>query len=1414
MFGGLTFGNAPFAGGRALASALAAVTATISVSTEATLTATAQLQTVPATIAFGTTASLTVQVDLRGQTGIAFSTEAMLSSPFGLTVTIGGANVTGRVRRAGLSIRDVLNDAPNTATFTLEGDRPALGQTVRLTIGAAPPRVLFAGSIQTIDMAYESLPQYAAWALTAIDDTGRANQKRPFGAWHNYGADVIAYYNTTTYTSFSADGIASGLPITSITFDGSETFIAALARLATQIGGYCKVENGTVYLFLEDTTDPPDPIDLDHPPLNSPPVSINADSSQLRTRVYGKGYGETIRADLNPGSTLIPIQDGVMFPPAGGEAIAGTTPEEAQAIKLHYTGVALQGGGTLVGPGAAPGVAPALMLAAGSGVTTGTHTVALVFVTANGKSLAGPPATIDVGMLAGPPTPLIAGNPLLGTGPDEGYHEYLVTFVTAYGETTSGAKSKFVYCSATVGQLDPPPAPSAGAAEAGVGPDPGSHQYSVTFVNSEGETTGGSPSYPVNTFSSGGELAPPTSGGSAALPLLGAGVDSGNHWYYVTFVNANGETPVGPNSNAVTTYFGGELAVPGAPQANAPSAGAGVTDGTHDYSVTFVNAYGETTSGGASNAITTGPQLVGQTPPVPPNPNSPSGLTAGYGGALNLNGGQTYYYQLTFTTASGESLPGNSQNKTLSTNVTPPNNFDSTNLTGTTATGGALTAGTTYYYRQTFATSQGESLPSPVASRTLTTGQNAISASWVNSGDGRVSQKKLYRSTSSTGGFTLIATGAYNAAAYLDKGGQSGGAALPTVDTTHENAITLTIATSGDGRVTGRKLYRSIAGETSPRHLLATIANNSQTTWNDLVADATIANAAPPPTQDSTANPGTMQPANVVLITGIPIGPAGVTARKLYRRPTWDTTRKLVATLNDNTTTAYTDTMPDANRGPVMPTSNTTGTYYQRVPISGIPIGPAGVTGRRLYRYSSGVAGLVAHISGNTTTDYTDSTPTNALGAAPPTSNSTGEPYRTVPVSNIAIGPAGTTSRRLYRQFNGAGTFKRVTSLSNNTETTYTDTRANSALGEDSPLSNTTGTAVQKVPLSEIPIGPLGVTARKIYRKFNFAAAAQLVTTIANNTATTFTDTLPNIALGALYTGVNTAIGNQITVVTIPVGAQAVTSREFYMSPAGGGARKLALTIPDNTTREATITASDAILAGAAAEPINDTSGLQQPVGQVNPGATAIPLAAATTFRPQGGFVILAGGQTVFYGGISGQTLTGVPASGAGAITTTILYGSQALPAPMLLGVTGVSVPLLKGSAVHIWVQRDDLQAQAEERARAGGDGIIEYLITDQRRGQESLIERCDADLALFARPIVTVSYACRDLKTQSGKPITLSLPGFTVADPLVIQEVTITEIDAAPNLPPRFTVRASNVRFSLEDVLRRMIAAENKGLR
>jgi hypothetical protein len=1023
MIGGIYFAGGYFAGVLlSSATALAASTG-LTVSTSATMTLQgAQLAATP-TISVSTFATL--ERSLReSQVGI----------------SIGGINVRHRVRMAGLTIRDVLNDAPNTCNLTIEGDGPAVGQLIRITLNQNHPRVLFAGSIQTIDQSYESTPNHIAWDVTAIDDTFRANDRRPFGNFVDVSATDVA--QAITPSGFSTAGIEAGLPNVSIVFDGSDTVIAALARLANAIGGYCKVEDGTIYLFLTDTEQPPDPIDTDHCFLNSPPIQINTDSSQLRTRVYGKGYGEHVVSDVNAGETLLPIQDGVQFTALGGQAIAALTNDGAQSERLAYGGVELGGGGSLVGPGAAPGNAPVVALAAGAGVTSGTHGIAVVFVTLNGKSLPGPTVSIDVGTVAPPVAAPVATAAESGTGPDQGSHDYVATFVLPYGET---------------------------------------------------------------------------------LP--------------------------GPISNAITTSAAvGQLPTPSAPGANAAQAGTGIEDGRYDWATTYVNAQGETTVSQSSNQITT------STIPVdPPNQAGGAGVIAG----------------------------------------------------------GNLTANTSYSYVYTYTTTAGETLP--------------------------------------------------------------GGNVLATTSTNDRTVVLPLPSGAGDPRITGCKAYRSIHGQ-FPQRLCGTFSKPIPGTINESMSDAAIASQPPTPSVD------------------------------------------------------------------------------------------------------------------------TSGTPTNR-----------------VPVYNISPGPAGTTARRVYRRNVFGGPFRLVVQLNDNTTTTYLDTKPAAALGADAPASNTTGTAFQKIPVSAIPLGPAGTTARKLYRRFNNAGPFKLATTIGNNTGTSFTDTVANAALGADAPITNTAIGNQIALTAIPTGATAVTARELYMSPVGGGTKKLATVISDNVTTTGTITASDATLAGAPPAPIADTSGLTQPPGQVNPGSTVIPVASASTFRTAGGWVGLSGGQVARYTGISGQTLTGIPETGPGAIHTTILYGSQALPAPMLIGVTGVTRPMLKGSAIHVWIQRDDLQAQAEQAARAGGDGVVEYLISDGRRAEESLTARCDADLAMFSRPIVTVAYATRDIKTKSGKEISVNLESPAIVATLTIQDVTITEIDIAPYLNPRFMVKASSVRFSLEDTLRRLIVAPTK---
>jgi len=146
--------------------------------------------------------------------------------------------------------------------------------------------------------------------------------------------------------------------------------------------------------------------------------------------------------------------------------------------------------------------------------------------------------------------------------------------------------------------------------------------------------------------------------------------------------------------------------------------------------------------------------------------------------------------------------------------------------------------------------------------------------------------------------------------------------------------------------------------------------------------------------------------------------------------------------------------------------------------------------------------------------------------------------------------------------------------------------------------------------------------------------------------------------------------------------------------------------------------------------------------------------------------------------------------------------------------VTGLVLALVKGAPINIWVQREDLAAQAEQAAidlasgRVPADGIYEGPpVVDERRNEASLAALCDAHLELFSRPIATVTYDTRDLKTKSGKPIVVNLASPPITQTLVIQDVAISEIDIAEGLAPRFHVTASTVRFSLEALLRKLAA-------
>jgi hypothetical protein len=689
-----------------------------------------------------------------------------------------------------------------------------------------------------------------------------------------------------------------------------------------------------------------------------------------------------------------------------------------------------------------------------------------------------------------------------------------------------------------------------------------------------------------------------------AAPLAGAGVTPGQHGYAVTWTTASGESL--PSPQALVTV--GRIDPPAtAPAPQPPTAGSGPSPGTHYYAVTFVTPVGETTPGVTSTPVVT-TQVVGL-----PTPGASSAVLAGVVG--NLANGSNYRYVTTITTAGGETLPGAAS---AAITVTPParppgSPADYANL----ETGGALAAGV-YYYAVAF----------------------------------------------TVGGFE---TGLSD---YV----------IPTLDPPATSAVRLVnLVVSGDARITGRKLYRSKVNNADNRlYLIATVANN-------------LAGQAYLDTANDTALTGPSRPFNDSATVGTPPG----------------------------------------NQGRVtIPTS-----------------ADARAVGRKVYRSDNGAAfRYLATVNNTTATEYLDNVTSVASNADAPTVDTTGGALTcVVELQAIPVGPASVTARRIYRTpaNAGLGVMRLVATIGNNTQTGYVDTLTDAGLGAAPPATNTT--TAERVALSNLQVGAAGVTGRKVYRTAaNTTTPLKLLTTIADNVTTVYTDAAADATLGA-------------------------------------------------------------------SAPIVDTSGLQQPQGQVTAGAAVLPVAGTAAFAPTGGFAVVGNGEQVIrYTGVTATSLTGIPPTGPGALTATVAYNASVTVAPTLTGIPAsgpgaLTRALIPGQDVNLLTTRDDVAAQTALAAIEGGDGIIEHYIQDRRMSPSGALATAQAELDLFAAPEVRVRYTTRDPATRSGKAIAIDLPAPTsLAGTFQIQRVQLTQFDL-PGVAPLRTVEASSTRFSFEDVLRRL---------
>lgn len=257
--------------------------------------------------------------------------------------------------------------------------------------------------------------------------------------------------------------------------------------------------------------------------------------------------------------------------------------------------------------------------------------------------------------------------------------------------------------------------------------------------------------------------------------------------------------------------------------------------------------------------------------------------------------------------------------------------------------------------------------------------------------------------------------------------------------------------------------------------------------------------------------------------SAIPVGPTGTTARKLYRTAAGGTTgtEKLVTTISDNTTLTFDDNVADGALGATVPASNTASNDVypnsggQTLQVKNLSAATVTVTVRCQNPCNLGSTALhdlaFAVVSGGVpallgpfpNSFYNDPTGAVNILYSATTLSAPGAP-------TVATGAAGTPNG-VYR-----------------CQVTFVNAGGETVGGTEATVT----LASQQIAWSAIPLGPTSTTARKLYRTAAGGASGteKLVTTIADNTTTTFTDNVADGSLGAAVPTSNTAGVLQVAV--------------------------------------------------------------------------------------------------------------------------------------------------------------------------------------------------------------------------------------------------------------------------------------------
>jgi hypothetical protein len=983
------------------------------------------------------------------------------------------------------------------------------------------------------------------------------------------------------------------------------------------------------------------------------------------------------------------------------------------------------------------------------------------------STAAGDASGVLVGNVAAPGTAPAAALASGVAGALAGWYQWAVAFGTADGETPVGPRTIALFAPAFASPGAPPGIGPYGP----VGPLVGPYLWAVTYVTTLGETING-----PGAFRNAIGL---TAGAANLLvgPAAISRLTPGAYTWVVTYLTAYGETLPGQGVSATL----GDLPVPAAPTVGTAAGAGPIPIGVSTlYRCTFVSQDGETAGGFG----------FGYTPPAFAGPACSIQGSYAHGGIY----GGPYAYAVSIVTGAGESALTGSFSVGSGFFTAAPQTAPT--WTGSQDNQGRIQPGFTYYWAASFfSDAYGETGLS--YSYQLSVGGASVIRLLMSvpALQGNADGIRIYRAQAN-GPFTLNAE--FRRANYpsqywdyLSQGEQGG--AYPVQSLKAGVQVVLTLGASPEAGVVARRIYRTKSGG-SDWYLIGEVQSNTPVTFTDVTFDQNL----------TTRNPVTGLAGRTAALSGIPIGPVGTIGRRIYRQRA--SAYYLVGELKDNASTTWIDVAADSALSVVCPGINTAGALYASAgqPLVAIPTGPAGVTGRRVYRTPANGATprLVAEIPNNTATTVLDNVPDAALGAAnvPAVSTAGGEQ---VQLTSIPTGPPGTLARRVYRTIAGGGDLRLVQQINDNTTTVIVDAVADHDLGGPAPLQATAGASA--VTLSNIPIGPGDVTRRVLYRTAAGAANLQYVATLSDNTTTSYTDARADTGLGKAPEPTSTigALAGSTTLALSsvagfpPAGWVDVDGQIIrYTGIAGATLTGIPPMLAATITRAAAVATIVAVAHGWAT------------------GDTVIVVGAAQPEYNGARVVTVLDGNTATYA-VSGTPATpATPGTGgaitaglSGAITRAIAGGAPATTVPLLVGVSGLTTARQASDAVALLVICDDLAAQANLAAAEGGDGIHEAPVADSTL---TTIAACTArglaELKMWAWPQVEITYATHDPLTRSGRTIVVNLPALGMVATLKILDVTVDEIGVADRLYPRCTVRAASAKFSLEDLLRHAV--------